>query len=238
MSDGFELALGRYDGVAILLDEANGQTQSEPVPIKPKPPQITKLTPNSAVRGQTVRLTFEALRPVNASVGASETDLARLAAVLESPDVVITGVTIVTTRDADGRPTGLTVSAFCSVSLDPPQILVCVDHKSQSYPALRDGGHFAVNFLGDGHEDISRRFATTRLDKFDGVAHRLSGHGVPLLDGALAQLECRVVSRHVEGDHTILVGLVEDARNGAGEPLLYYRGKYRRLAETPSGAKS
>jgi len=149
-----------------------------------------------------------------------------------------TGVTIVTTRDADGRPTGLTVSAFCSVSLDPPQILVCVDHKSQSYPALRDGGHFAVNFLGDGHEDISRRFATTRLDKFDGVAHRLSGHGVPLLDGALAQLECRVVSRHVEGDHTILVGLVEDARNGAGEPLLYYRGKYRRLAETPSGAKS
>ena len=149
-----------------------------------------------------------------------------------------TGVTIVTTRDVDGRPTGLTVSAFCSVSLDPPQILVCVDHKSQSYPSLRDGGHFAVNFLGDGHEDISRRFATTRLDKFDGVAHRLSGHGVPLLDGALAQLECRVVSRHVEGDHTILVGLVEDARNGAGEPLLYYRGKYRRLAETPSGAKS
>ncbi len=140
-----------------------------------------------------------------------------------------TGVTIVTTRDADGRPTGLTVSAFCSVSLDPPQILVCVDHKSQSYPALRDGGHFAVNFLGDGHEEISRRFATTRLDKFDGVAHRLSGHGVPLIEGALAQLECRAVSRHVEGDHTILIGLVEDARNGAGEPLLYFRGKYRRL---------
>src|SRR5882762_9464335 len=73
-----------------------------------------------------------------------------------------TGVTIVTTRDADGRPTGLTVSAFCSVSLDPPQILVCVDHKSQSYPSLRDGGHFAVNFLGDGHEDISRRCSTAR----------------------------------------------------------------------------
>src|SRR5207245_10159695 len=116
----------------------------------------------------------------------------------------------------------------------PPQILVCVDHKSQSYPALRDGGHFAVNFLGDGHEEISRRFATTRLDKFDGVPHRLSGHGVPLIEGALAQLECRAVSRHVEGDHTILVGLVEDARNGAGEPLVYYRGKYRRLAETPA----
>ncbi|PYN05790.1 MAG: flavin reductase [Candidatus Rokuibacteriota bacterium] len=149
-----------------------------------------------------------------------------------------TGVTIVTTRDTDGRPTGLTVSAFCSVSLDPPQVLVCVDHKSQSYPALRDRDRFAVNFLGERHEDVSRRFATTRLDKFDGVPHKLSSHGVPLLEGALAQLECRTVSRHVEGDHTILVALVDEARNGAGEPLLYFRGKYRRLADTPSGASS
>jgi flavin reductase (DIM6/NTAB) family NADH-FMN oxidoreductase RutF len=61
---------------------------------------------------------------------------------------------------------------------------------------------------------------------------------VPLIDGALAQLECRTVSQHVEGDHTILVGLVEEARNGAGEPLLYFRGKYRRLDSTPSGATS
>jgi len=149
-----------------------------------------------------------------------------------------TGVTIVTTRDTDGRPTGLTVSAFCSVSLDPPQILVCVDHKSQSYPSLRDRDHFAVNFLADAHENVSRRFATTRLDKFDGVPHRLTAHGVPLIEGALAQLECRVVSRHVEGDHTILVGLVEEAHNGAGEPLLYFRGKYHRLATPPSGAPS
>ena len=143
-----------------------------------------------------------------------------------------------TTRDTDGRPTGLTVSAFCSVSLDPPQILVCVDHKSQSYPALRDRAHFAVNFLCGDHEAVSRRFATTRLDKFDGVPHTLSANGVPLIEGALAQLECRTVSRHVEGDHTILVALVEEARNGAGEPLLYYRGKYRRLADHPSGATS
>ena len=143
-----------------------------------------------------------------------------------------------TTRDTDGRPTGLTVSAFCSVSLDPPQVLVCVDHKSQSYPALRDRDRFAVNFLGERHEDVSRRFATTRLDKFDGVPHKLSSHGVPLLEGALVQLECRTVSRHVEGDHTILVALVEEARNGAGEPLLYFRGQYRRLADTPSGARS
>jgi flavin reductase (DIM6/NTAB) family NADH-FMN oxidoreductase RutF len=144
-----------------------------------------------------------------------------------------TGVTILTTSDTDGRPTGLTVSAFCSVSLDPPQILVCVDHKSQSYPALRDGEAFAVNILTTDHEHISRRFATTRLDKFEGVAYRLGKLGVPLIEGALAQLECRTVSRHVEGDHTILVGRVEAAGNAAGEPLLYYRGQYGRLGPTP-----
>lgn len=149
-----------------------------------------------------------------------------------------TGVTIITTTDAEGRATGLTVSAFCSVSLDPPQILVCIDHKSQSYPALRDGGHFAVNILGSDHESVSRRFATTRLDKFDGVPFTLGALGVPLIEGALAQLECRTVSRHVEGDHTILVGRVEEARNGAGEPLLYYRGRYSRLASPPSAATS
>ena len=147
-----------------------------------------------------------------------------------------TGVTILTTIDAEGRPTGLTVSAFCSVSLDPPQILVCVDHKSQSYPALRDGASFAVNILCSEHEAVSRRFATTRLDKFDGIPWSRGVLGVPLIDGALAHLECRTVSRHVEGDHTILVGRVEEARNGSGEPLLYFRGKYGRLASTPSGA--
>jgi flavin reductase (DIM6/NTAB) family NADH-FMN oxidoreductase RutF len=149
-----------------------------------------------------------------------------------------TGVTIITTTDAEGRATGLTVSAFCSVSLDPPQILVCIDHKSQSYPALRDGDRFAVNILGSDHESVSRRFATTRLDKFDGVRFTLGALGVPLIDGALAQLECRTVSRHVEGDHTILVGRVEEARNGAGEPLLYYRGKYGRLTSPPAAAAS
>ena len=145
-----------------------------------------------------------------------------------------TGVTIVTTTDTEGRPTGLTVSAFCSVSLDPPQVLVCVDHKSQSYPSLRDGQAFAVNILSSEHEDVSRRFATTRLDKFDGVPFQLGKLGVPVITGALAQLECRTVSRHVEGDHTILVGRVEEARNGAGEPLLYFRGRYGRLAPAPT----
>ncbi len=140
-----------------------------------------------------------------------------------------TGVTIVTTCDADQRPTGLTVSAFASLSLDPPLVLVCVDHKSQSYSALCDGGRFAVNVLATDQEAISRRFATTRIDKFDGVPHRLGPLGTPLIEGALAHIECLTVAKHVEGDHTVLVGRVEHVEAGQGEPLLYYRGKYGRL---------
>jgi flavin reductase (DIM6/NTAB) family NADH-FMN oxidoreductase RutF len=141
-----------------------------------------------------------------------------------------TGVTVVSTCDGDARPTGLTVSAFCSLSLDPPLILVCVDHKSQTYPALRERGRFAVNMLCTQHQALSRRFASTRLDKFDGVGFHLSPLGLPLIDDALATLECTVVSTHVEGDHTIFVGRVERAGVGAGEPLLYYRSQYQRLS--------
>jgi flavin reductase (DIM6/NTAB) family NADH-FMN oxidoreductase RutF len=139
------------------------------------------------------------------------------------------GVTIVTTSDSEQRPTGLTASAFCSVSLDPPLILICVDHKSQSYPHLRESGRFAINILHQGHEQLSRRFASSRLDKFDGVPFTVGALGVPLIDAALAYLECRTVSAHVEGDHTIFVGRVESVGIGEGDPLLYYRGRYHRL---------
>jgi flavin reductase (DIM6/NTAB) family NADH-FMN oxidoreductase RutF len=142
-----------------------------------------------------------------------------------------TGVTIVTTCDPDGRPTGLTASAFTSVSLDPPLILICVSHKSQSYPSLRERGCFAVNFLRREHEDISRRFATTRLDKFDGVAYRMTERGVPILADALAHVECVTVNKYVEGDHTIFIGRVEGGGTTSGDPLLYYRGQYGRLGD-------
>jgi len=139
------------------------------------------------------------------------------------------GVTIVSRSDADGRPAGLTVSAFASLSLEPPLVLVCVDHKAQSYPALKDNRGFAVNVLSTDHEVMSRRFASTRLDKFDGVAYQMSALGLPLLGGALAHIECVTVNRHVEGDHTIFVGRVEAGATADGEPLLYHRGKYKRF---------
>ncbi len=140
------------------------------------------------------------------------------------------GVTVVTTTDGDGRPTGLTATAFTSVSLDPPLVLVCVSHKSQSYPALLERGRFAVNFLRDDQQDLSKRFATSRLDKFDDVPHHMSPLGLPVLVNALAHVECVTVNQHVEGDHTVLIGRVDGYEVGAGEPLLYFRGQYVRLS--------
>lgn len=126
-------------------------------------------------------------------------------------------------------PTGLTASAFTSLSLTPPLVLVCVDHKSHSYPALRDNRRFAVNILGMEQEGLSRRFASTALDKFEGVAYQPGSLGQPLIDGSLAALECETASAYPEGDHTIFVGRVEHATVAAGDPLVYYLGKYRRL---------
>jgi flavin reductase (DIM6/NTAB) family NADH-FMN oxidoreductase RutF len=141
------------------------------------------------------------------------------------------GVTIVTTSDTDKRPTGLTCSSFASVSLDPPLILVCVDHKAQSFNALRDAERFAVNILSTAQEAVSRRFATSKItDKFEGVPHAVSDLGLPLLHESLAHLECTTVSKHVEGDHTIFVGRVERISVPGGEPLLYFKGRYERLA--------
>ncbi len=140
-----------------------------------------------------------------------------------------TGVTIVTTCDADDRPSGLTVSAFCSLSLDPPLVLICVDHKAQTYPALRGSGRFAVNILRVEDEALSRRFALTSGDKFEGLAFRRSALGVPVLEQSLAHLECVTVGEHVAGDHTIFIGRVEGGRVRGGRPLLYYRGRYGRL---------
>jgi flavin reductase (DIM6/NTAB) family NADH-FMN oxidoreductase RutF len=149
-----------------------------------------------------------------------------------------TGVTVLTTTDSEGRPAGLTASAFTSVSLEPPLVLVCVDHKSQSYPALQESRGFAVNILAVDQQDISRRFASTRLDKFDGVAYSRGALGAPLLEAALAQIECETVGRYVQGDHTIFIGRVEHARVGSGEPLLYYRGRYDSLAGVKPGVTS
>ena len=139
------------------------------------------------------------------------------------------GITIVTARDAEGRDVGMTVSAFSSLSLTPPLVLVCIDNGASVAPVLEHCDSFAVNILADDQEALSRRFAERELDRFDGVALRRGELDLALLDGALANLECRVTTRLPGGDHTILVGEVKSASLREGQPLLYYRGGYRRL---------
>ncbi len=151
------------------------------------------------------------------------------------------GVTVVTTWDAAGQPAGLTASAFTSVSLDPPLVLVCVAHTSQSYPALQAHGRFAINILHLDHEPIARRFASSSgsAEKFAGTSYRQGVMGLPVLKDALAELECTTVHQYPAGDHTIFVGQVEaaESRGDLGmEPLLYYRGKFHRL-HSPEGPR-
>lgn len=140
------------------------------------------------------------------------------------------GVSIVTTVGADGGDQGMTVSALCSLSLDPPLVLLCVDRNATMYPHLRTAAHFAVSVLALDQEPLSRRFAESREDRFVGVAFTRELTGCALIDGALAQLECDLFAQHEGGDHTIFVGRVRRAvaRDGV-EPLLYYRGAYGRL---------
>jgi flavin reductase (DIM6/NTAB) family NADH-FMN oxidoreductase RutF len=143
-----------------------------------------------------------------------------------------TGVTIVTTFDDSAQPTGLTANAFSSVSLAPPLVLVCVHPASRAYAALRDGGRFAVSILGAGQQELARRFAGGRADRFDGVPYRNGDKlDVPLIDGALAHIECTTAQTHAAGDHVIFVGHVERVHAGGGAPLLYFRGRYDRLQD-------
>ena len=140
------------------------------------------------------------------------------------------GITVVTTRDADGRDMGMTVSAFCSVSLDPPLVQVCVDHAASLYAALAASTRYGVSILASEQEALSRRFATAESTRrFDGIGYRRGESGVLLLDDALAQLECRIVASHATGDHTMFVGEVESATARSARPLLYYRGGYAQL---------
>lgn len=140
------------------------------------------------------------------------------------------GVTIVTTVDADGIDHGMTVSAFSSLSLDPPLVLVCIDHKASVWPAFERATHFAINILGSQQEALSRRFSSRDGERFEGVGFTRGTTGVALLDDTLAAVECTVTARLPHGDHSILVGSVDGGTARDLQPLLYYRGGYASLS--------
>jgi flavin reductase (DIM6/NTAB) family NADH-FMN oxidoreductase RutF len=141
------------------------------------------------------------------------------------------GVSVVTTRRGDGGPCGLTASAVCSLSLSPTLLLVCVEKGSDTHDCIAQAGFFAVNVLADGKgETLARRFAIgEREDRFTGVAFRDERTGAPVLDEALAWMDCRLADRAEGGDHTVFMGEVMAADAGEGTPLVYYRGGYGRF---------
>jgi len=142
-----------------------------------------------------------------------------------------TGVTIITTKDTTGKPFGLTANAFSSLSLDPPLLLICVDKKVDCYACFEESKVFGVNFLSEGQDQLSTRFATKGIEKFEGVSYKLGELGVALLDGALVHIECKLASAYEGGDHTIYVGEIQRAEVLGDHPLLFFRGKYYKLPQ-------
>jgi flavin reductase (DIM6/NTAB) family NADH-FMN oxidoreductase RutF len=139
------------------------------------------------------------------------------------------GVTVVTARDADGVDHGMTASAFCSLSLEPPLVLVCVEKTADMHPVLEEAEIFGVNVLSASQEPVSRRFAEKIGNRFDGIGYARGLTGVVILDDVHAFLECRKTTTCPGGDHTIFIGEVLHAVASDGRPLLYYRGGYTEL---------
>jgi flavin reductase (DIM6/NTAB) family NADH-FMN oxidoreductase RutF len=138
-----------------------------------------------------------------------------------------TGVTVVTVATPDG-PVGMTANAVSSLSLEPILLLVCFDNDARTLPVVREVGRFGVNVLRADQEDLARLFASKRpeSEKFAGVPHTVHD-GIPVIEGALAWVGCRLERMIPGGDHTIGIGAVEAAEAGHGEPLLWFRGDYR-----------
>ncbi len=142
-----------------------------------------------------------------------------------------TGVTVITTRDKDGIPNGLTANAFLSLSLDPPLVLISVDKSTQCYSCFECRNPFTVNFLSEHQEELSRRFATKGIDKFAGLKWHEGRNGAAILDDVLGYVECRITQCLDGGDHTIVVGEIVHAHASGERPLLFFKGKYQRLPD-------
>ncbi len=138
----------------------------------------------------------------------------------------MTGVTIVTTRDATGKAFGFTANSFTSVSLDPPLLLVCPGKFLSSYAAFASCRHFAVSILAEGQETVSNIFASFKGDRFAEVPHRDDARGIPLIDGACAQFSCATHQLVDAGDHALLLGRVEAFSHRELRGLGYAAGQY------------
>jgi flavin reductase (DIM6/NTAB) family NADH-FMN oxidoreductase RutF len=137
-----------------------------------------------------------------------------------------TGVAVLTTRGLNDTPHGLTINAFCSLSLDPPLVLVAVDRACSVLETFENSGHFAINFLSSEQRDLSVRFSELPEGRFSGVPWTPGAEGAPLLEGAIGSIECRIIQVVDAGDHKALIGEVIAATVGEGEPLVFFRSSY------------
>ena len=142
-----------------------------------------------------------------------------------------TGVTIVTCRDAEGMPAGLTANSFGGVSLEPPLVLWSLRRASPNLPAFDAAAFFTVNVLAESQVDLSRRFASAALDKFAEGVWTDGRNGAPVLAGCAAVFECETVSRQDAGDHLLFIGRVLSATESALPPLVFQSGHYHMLGE-------
>jgi flavin reductase (DIM6/NTAB) family NADH-FMN oxidoreductase RutF len=138
------------------------------------------------------------------------------------------GVTIVTTVH-EGKPFGMTVASFASLSLHPPLVLICIENSVKTHDALSAAGKFGVSILGSDQSEISSKFASRSDDKFSGVDIVNGELDIPLIANALTSIECRLHQQLPGGDHTIFVGEVVDVHTREGDPLLYFRSGYREM---------
>lgn len=140
-----------------------------------------------------------------------------------------TGVTVVTAKDAEGKPVGATANSFSSVSLDPPLVLWSVAKTANCFDAFMKAKHFAIHILHSGQEGISRLFATKEVDKFANLKWHENAGGAPLLEDFGVRFECTTEHLYEGGDHIIVVGRVHDMDAQDCEPLGFYKGKYAKI---------
>jgi 3-hydroxy-9,10-secoandrosta-1,3,5(10)-triene-9,17-dione monooxygenase reductase component len=191
----------------------------------------------TSVQGPAARLSGQPRRPVRASPGGpattasdqvTEIDGMRFRTILGR---FATGVVAITAIDPEtGRPTGLAASSFTSVSLDPALVAFCVAHTSSTWPRLREAGRHCVNILSEPQREVCLQLATKGGEKFRDLEWATSPGGSPVIDGALAWLECSVEAEHAAGDHVIVVARVHHLdKHHEGDPLVFYRGSYGRF---------
>lgn len=141
------------------------------------------------------------------------------------------GVCVVTTQARNGQALGVTISSFCSVSLEPPLVLFCLGKNTSNLDAYAASSCFAVNVLAESQMDLSENFARQSDDKFQGISFQKGKNGCPIFQGCVATLECKLIDTHDGGDHIIIVGRVDRlGTTQGGAPLLRYRGDYANIA--------